>query len=339
MKEPLVVVLGDYADEEAVQALAEHKCRLISVTTDKMQTIPAMDPVALLVWHTVLLDGDFLEQFKSLKLVVRMGVGVDNIDIEAAGKLGIAVCNTAGYGTEEVADSTMTHILNLYRRTFHWVEWSHSNEKLRNARHTKETAGGITRIRGQKMGIIGLGCIGSAVSQRAKAFGFNVSFYDPYLHDDIEKDHGIRRHGALKDLLSESDIITLHCNLVEDNNHLLNADTIALMKPGSRIVNVARGGLIDEKALVAALKSGHISCAALDVHEVEPYVHDKSPFADCPNVYCTPHIAWFSDESLGDIWRMAVTATKCAITSGSEPKEVANCVNLHTLVPSAGRWH
>ncbi|VEN37361.1 unnamed protein product [Callosobruchus maculatus] len=230
------------------------------------------EAVGALMWHTIILTKEDLEKFKTLRIIVRIGSGVDNIDVKAAGELGIAVCNVPGYGVEEVADTTMCLILNLYRRTY-WL-----------ANMVREAAAGCARIRGDTLGIVGLGRIGSAVALRAKAFGFNVIFYDPYLPDGIEKSLGLTRVYTLQDLLFQSDCVSLHCTLNEHNHHLINEYTIKQMRPGAFLVNTARGGLVDDDALAQALKQGRIRAAALDVHENEPYNVFSGPLKDAPNL-------------------------------------------------------
>lgn len=197
------------------------------------------------MWHTIILTKEDLEKFKALRIIVRIGSGVDNIDVKAAGELGIAVCNVPGYGVEEVADTTLCLILNLYRRTYWLANMVREGKKftgpeqvrdaaqvrldaLEQSSHANQTIDlkGCARIRGDTLGIVGLGRIGSAVALRAKAFGFNVSFYDPYLPDGIEKSLGLNRVYTLQELLFHSDCVSLHCTLNEHNHHLINEYTI-----------------------------------------------------------------------------------------------------------------
>ncbi|ETE64323.1 C-terminal-binding protein 1, partial [Ophiophagus hannah] len=189
------------------------------------------EAVGALMYHTITLTREDLEKFKALRIIVRIGSGFDNIDIKSAGDLGIAVCNVPAASVEETADSTMCHILNLYRRT----TWLH--QALREG----------TRVQSR---------VGQAVALRAKAFGFNVIFYDPYLSDGIERALGLQRVSTLQDLLFHSDCVTLHCSLNEHNHHLINDFTI-------------------KQALAQALKEGRIRGAALDVHESEPFRSQK----------------------------------------------------------------
>ncbi|KAI2654153.1 C-terminal-binding protein 2 [Labeo rohita] len=205
------------------------------------------EAVGAMMYHTITLTREDLEKFKALRIIIRIG---------------IAVCNIPSAAVEETADSTLCHILNLYRRN----TWLY--QAMRRS--------------------------GQAVAVRAKAFGFNVIFYDPYLQDGLERSLGVQRVYTLQDLLYQSDCVSLHCNLNEHNHHLINDFTIKQMRQGAFLVNTARGGLVDEKALAQALKEGRIRGAALDVHESEPFSFSQGPLKDAPNLICTPHTAWYS---------------------------------------------
>jgi len=287
------------------------------------------EAVGALMWHTITLTKEDLDKFKALRIIVRIGSGVDNVDIKAAGELGIAVCNVPGYGVEEVADTTLCLILNLYRRTFWLANMVKEGKKFQGPEQVREAAAGCARIRGDTLGIVGLGRVGTAVALRAKAFGFNVIFYDPYLPDGIEKSLGLTRVYTLQDLLFQSDCVSLHCTLNEHNHHLINDYTIKQMRPGAFLVNTARGGLVDENALASALKDGRIRAAALDVHENEPF----NVLADAPNLVCTPHAAWYSDASSTELREMAASEIRRAIV-GRIPDSLRNCVNKEYFVSS-----
>ncbi|CAH2097157.1 unnamed protein product [Euphydryas editha] len=293
------------------------------------------EAVGALMWHTIILTKEDLEKFKALRIIVRIGSGVDNIDVKAAGELGIAVCNVPGYGVEEVADTTMCLILNLYRRTYWLANMVREGKKFTGPEQVREAAAGCARIRGDTLGIVGLGRIGSAVALRAKAFGFNVIFYDPYLPDGIEKSLGLTRVYTLQDLLFQSDCVSLHCSLNEHNHHLINEFTIKQMRPGAFLVNTARGGLVDDEGLAAALKQGRIRAAALDVHENEPFnVFQQGPLKDAPNVLCTPHAAFYSDASAQELREMAASEIRRAIV-GRIPDCLRNCVNKDYFLAGA----
>jgi len=286
------------------------------------------EAVGALMWHTITLTKEDLEKFKALRIIVRIGSGVDNIDVKAAGELGIAVCNVPGYGVEEVADTTLCLILNLYRRTYWLANMVRDGKKFTGPEQiqVREAAQGCARIRGDTLGIVGLGRIGSAVALRAKAFGFNVIFYDPYLPDGIEKSLGVTRVYTLQDLLFQSDCVSLHCTLNEHNHHLINEYTLKQMRPGAFLVNTARGGLVDESALASALREGRIRSAALDVHENEPFNVFQGPLKDAPNLICTPHAAFYSDASCTELREMAASEIRRAIV-GRIPDSLRNCVN------------
>ncbi|XP_055872393.1 C-terminal-binding protein-like isoform X6 [Biomphalaria glabrata] len=294
------------------------------------------EAVGALMWHTITLTKEDLDKFKSLRVIIRIGSGYDNVDVKAAGEMGIAVCNVPGYGVEEVADSTLCLILNLYRRTYWLANMVREGKKINGPEQLRDAAQGSARIRGDTLGIVGLGRVGTAVAIRAKVFGFNVIFYDPYLADGIEKSLGITRVYTLQELLFQSDCVSLHCNLNEHNHHLINDYTIKQMRPGAFLINTARGGLVDEHALAAALKDGRIRAAALDVQENEPLVFANSPLKDCPNLICTPHSAFYSEQSVTELREMAAGEVRRAIL-GRIPDSLRNCVNKEYFTPTTSK--
>ncbi|NWR52405.1 CTBP2 protein, partial [Regulus satrapa] len=302
------------------------------------------EAVGAMMYHTITLTREDLEKFKALRVIVRIGSGYDNIDIKAAGELGIAVCNIPSAAVEETADSTVCHVLNLYRRNTWLYQALREGTRVQSVEQIREVASGAARIRGETLGLIGFGgetagLIGfgrtaQAVAVRAKAFGFNVIFYDPYLQDGIERSLGVQRVYTLQDLLYQSDCVSLHCNLNEHNHHLINDFTIKQMRQGAFLVNTARGGLVDEKALTQALKEGRIRGAALDVHESEPFSFAQGPLKDAPNLICTPHTAWYSEQASLEMREAAATEIRRAIT-GRIPESLRNCVNKEFFVTTA----
>ncbi|KAK1794167.1 hypothetical protein P4O66_011069, partial [Electrophorus voltai] len=292
------------------------------------------EAVGAMMYHTITLTREDLEKFKALRIIIRIGSGYDNIDIKAAGELGIAVCNIPSAAVEETADSTMCHILNLYRRNTWLYQALREGTRVQSVEHVREVASGAARIRGETLGLIGFGRSGQAVAVRAKVFGFNVIFYDPYLQDGMERSLGVQRVYTLQDLLYQSDCVSLHCNLNEHNHHLINDFTIKQMRQGAFLVNTARGGLVDEKALAQALKEGRIRGAALDVHEAEPFSFAHGPLKDTPNLICTPHTAWYSEQASLEMREAAATEIRRAIT-GRIPDSLRNCVNKEFFVSTA----
>ncbi|TNM98711.1 hypothetical protein fugu_013275 [Takifugu bimaculatus] len=273
---------------------------------------------------------------EGLRVIVRIGSGFDNVDIKAAAELGIAVCNVPAASVEETADTSLCLILNLYRR----VTWLHQalreGTRASSVEQIREVASGAARIRGETLGIIGLGRVGQAVALRAKAFGFGVIFYDPYLPDGVERSLGLQRMATLQDLLIHSDCVSLHCSLNEHNHHLINDFTIKQMRQGAFLVNTSRGGLVDEKALAQALKEGRIRGAALDVHETEPFSFSAGPLKDAPNLICTPHTSWYSEQASVEAREEAAREVRRAIT-GRIPDSLKNCVNKDYLM-AASQW-
>ncbi|XP_019124841.1 C-terminal-binding protein 2a isoform X1 [Larimichthys crocea] len=292
------------------------------------------EAVGAMMYHTITLTREDLEKFKALRIIIRIGSGYDNIDIKAAGELGIAVCNIPSAAVEETADSTLCHILNLYRRNTWLYQALREGTRVQSVEQIREVASGAARIRGETLGLIGFGRSGQAVAMRAKAFGFNVIFYDPYLQDGLERSLGVQRVYTLQDLLYQSDCVSLHCNLNEHNHHLINDFTIKQMRQGAFLVNSARGGLVDEKALAQALKEGRIRGAALDVHESEPFSFSQGPLKDAPNLICTPHTAWYSEQASLEMREAAATEIRRAIT-GRIPDSLRNCVNKEFFVTTA----
>uniref|UniRef100_A0A7N8X6A0 C-terminal-binding protein 2 n=1 Tax=Mastacembelus armatus TaxID=205130 RepID=A0A7N8X6A0_9TELE len=292
------------------------------------------EAVGAMMYHTITLTREDLEKFKALRIIIRIGSGYDNIDIKAAGELGIAVCNIPSAAVEETADSTLCHILNLYRRNTWLYQALREGTRVQSVEQIREVASGAARIRGETLGLIGFGRSGQAVAVRAKVFGFNVIFYDPYLQDGLERSLGVQRVYTLQDLLYQSDCVSLHCNLNEHNHHLINDFTIKQMRQGAFLVNTARGGLVDEKALAQALKEGRIRGAALDVHETEPFSFAQGPLKDAPNLICTPHTAWYSEQASLEMREAAATEIRRAIT-GRIPDSLRNCVNKEFFVTTA----
>jgi phosphoglycerate dehydrogenase-like enzyme len=240
-----------------------------------------------------LLSAQTLGRFKKLRTVVRMGVGFDNVDIEAARGLGIPVCNVPDYGTEEVADQALLLALALERKL------NPAMNAVRAGTWSWRPAAPVRRLRGQRFGIVGCGRIGTAAALRAKAFGFTVQFYDPYVSSGYEKAIGAERCQSLGQLLGTSDIVSLHCPLNHATHGLIGVEQMQQMKSGAFLVNTARGPLIPEQDLLTVLRTGHLGGVALDVIEREP---EHSPeLLTFPNVLLTPHISFYSEESLIDL--------------------------------------
>jgi D-3-phosphoglycerate dehydrogenase len=232
------------------------------------------------------------------KVIGRTGLGVDNIDVAAAAARGITVTYVPDYCLREVSDHAMALLLALARKV------TLSNKLVQSGRWELPPIVPLRRLEGQVLGLVGFGNIPRAVAPKAKAFGLKVLTYDPYVSKDVLASAGVEGVN-FDDLLGRSDFISVHAPLMPATRGLVNAAAFAKMKKGALIVNTARGPLIDEAALVAALESGHLGGAALDVVTTEPLAKD-SPLTGRDNVILTPHTAFYSVEALIEL------QTKCA---------------------------
>uniref|UniRef100_A0A8C9EPG2 C-terminal binding protein 1 n=1 Tax=Pavo cristatus TaxID=9049 RepID=A0A8C9EPG2_PAVCR len=274
------------------------------------------EAVGALMYHTITLTREDLEKFKALRIIVRIGSGFDNIDIKSAGDLGMTI-----------RDFVLRLILTV--RSKSWLVLPHGTRLLAVERR-RFTLRQQLHICSHHVCLVA-GRVGQAVALRAKAFGFSVIFYDPYLSDGMERALGLQRVSTLQDLLFHSDCVTLHCNLNEHNHHLINDFTIKQMRQGAFLVNTARGGLVDEKALAQALKEGRIRGAALDVHESEPFSFSQGPLKDAPNLICTPHAAWYSEQASIEMREEAAREIRRAITGTASPYHLLYCVFLFNI--------
>jgi D-3-phosphoglycerate dehydrogenase len=227
-------------------------------------------------------------------VVIRYGIGYDNVDIAAASRFGIRVCNVPDYGADTVADHTVALLLAGLRRVAGYSARIRSEGWIEPA--------SIGRIKGF-IGLVGTGRIGRSVAKRLRPFGFHILAADPLVGQAALEGTGIELV-TLDEVLEHSDAISLHAPLTEENHHLLDAHAFSRMRPGVVIVNTSRGPLIDESALAAALESGRVAAAGLDVHEVEPLPAGSSLRA-LPDVMLTPHAAFYSEASLANLQRLA----------------------------------
>lgn len=286
------VLAADFLDESSIESsvlgdIASLILRGASREEELAELLPEAD--AVLLFHDIPKFGEAsFARATRCKGVVRAGVGYNNIDLAAARRHGVIVCNVPDYGTEEVADHAILFLLALARRLVP------CHEAIRAGKWHYETAEGTPRLRGRTVGLIGCGRIGTATALRAKALGLDVVFYDPHLRQGMDKALGIRRAHRLEELLEQSHFVSLHCYLDEKSRHIINAQTIARMRPGAYLINTARGPCVDENALLDALDSGHLAGAALDVVEREPL--DFPRLRDHPRILFTPHSAFYSVE-------------------------------------------
>lgn len=232
---------------------------------------------------------EVIASLRRCRAIGRYGIGVDNIDVRAATERKIAVINVPSYCEEEVSDHVMAFLLAWARRIAHYAQ------EARQGVWDWKTGRPIHRLRGQTLGLLGFGKIARAVARKAKAFGLRVIAHDPYVPDEAFAEAGVEKVG-LDELLAQSDFLSVHVPLTESTRHLLNRETLAKMKTTACLINTARGGVIDEKALIEALQGGKLAGACLDVTDPEPPLPDN-PLLKMPQVLISPHVAWYSEES------------------------------------------
>jgi D-3-phosphoglycerate dehydrogenase len=233
-----------------------------------------------------------IEAWPACKLIVRYGIGYDNIDVRAAEDAGIAVCNVPSYCLDEVADHTCALLLAGLRKILAF------DRSIRKGDwNVEKVARPMPRFSDSVLGLVGFGRIGARVAERMKPFGFQIMAYDPYLSEERAEQVGITKADTLELLLSRADAVCLHSPLTEETTHIINETSLKVMKPTAWLVNTSRGALIDTHALAIALRCGTIGGAAIDVFEQEPLPADH-PLRECENVILTPHAAYYSDSAL-----------------------------------------
>ena len=290
------------------------------------------DADAILCWHEVPITAEVIRRLAKCRQIVRCGVGFDHIDLKAAGEAGIPVCNVPDYGTSEVADHAIALLLSFTRG----ITAAHNALKSDTVKGWAYTTSPTTRrMRGSRFGIVGLGRIGTATALRAKAFGYDVVAYDPYLSNGQEIAVGVKRLTSLDELLSTSDVVSLHAPLTPETRGIIGRAQLKRMKRGSILINTARGPLIDTDALADALKQELIDAAGIDVlPEEPPSSGGRLVEAFAKNVpwvrnrlILTPHSAWSSAASQADARTKAIETCLDYLDGG----RLRNCVNAEFL--------
>jgi D-3-phosphoglycerate dehydrogenase / 2-oxoglutarate reductase len=290
------------------------------LTHDKLPDgLPAAlaDADALVVRSAVQVDDALMEHAPRLRVVGRAGVGVDNIDAEAATRRGVVVMNTPGANAVAVAELTIGLMLALARKL------PVANSTMHAGKWEKKSLQGA-ELRGKTLGILGLGRIGLEVAKRARGFGLEIIGSDPFVSSAVARENGITLL-PIDELFTKADYLTLHVGLTPQTAGVINAKTLATMKKGARIINCARGELVDDAALATALKSGQVAGAALDVFTEEP--PKNSPFAGLDNVILTPHIAGSTAEAQEAVGVQIAMQVREYLKLGV----VQNAVNLPSL--------
>lgn len=254
------------------------------------------------------IDRIILEGLPKVRLVIRWGIGFEQIDLDAATGLGIAVANAPTYGTEDVAEHALALLLALERRIVSF------DGDMRIGGWTTPEAGSIRRLRGRTVGLLGVGRIGAAFARRAKGIGLNVIGHDAYRSGDDFAGSGVEPV-TLDELAGRSDYVSIHVPHTVETNGMVDAGFISRMKEGAYLINTSRGKVVNEADLVEALRAGNIGGAGLDVFETEP-LPTESPLRGLPNVILTPHYAGYSTESWADLREEMCRTTIDFLTTG-----------------------
>lgn len=274
----------------------------------------ARDAQGLIVQYGQI-TAEVLAALPELRVVSRYGVGVDTVDVEAATRHGVAVCNVPDYGTEAVSDHAITLALSVLR------DVTGLDRRLRQGQPSLAPAQPIFQLRGRRFGVIGAGAIGMATARKAAGLGFEVVLCDPRLSPGETTGDGWAVV-SFEELLASSQVVSLHLPLIEQTHHLIDADALATMRPDAILINTARGGVVDTDALVEALKAGRIFGAGLDVLEEEPLAAGH-PLTRFERVILTPHAGFYTEESYAEL--KARTAQNAVdVVAGRRPRNILN---------------
>ena len=325
---------GRSAELDIERAVTGQDATFINPRKDRFEAVEpsAWESCDGIIVRFVPIDAKVIPHLKRTRIVVRNGVGFDVVDLKACGDAGIAVCNVPDYGTTEVADSALAMMLTFARGT-----------AALDAALRADLKGGWThvhnvtarRLRGACYGVIGLGRIGTASALRARAFGMQVAFYDPFLPNGAELGFGFTRARTLAELLALADVVTIHAPLTGETRAMINAQAVAAMKPGAYLINTARGPICDTAALRDGLKSGKLAAVGLDVLPNEPASPDDPLVAAWQSnepwvrgrLLLNPHAAFFSPDAFADLRRKAIETAYYYLRDGT----LANCVNAEFL--------
>jgi len=315
------ILIADSVDESVVNILkSDPTWTVVNLPKTKGKVEDEIrDADALLVRSATKVTAELMDKAKSLRVIGRAGVGVDNVDLDAATRKGVLVMNTPGGNAISVAEHTMTMLLAMAHPV------AQADASMKSGKWDKKKFTG-SELRDKTLGLIGLGTIGTEVARLAQAHKMKVIAFDPYVSTVLATEQNIRLV-PLEELLKTSDFISLHSSLTPETRHLINAQTLALTKKGVRIANCARGELVDEAALLAALESGHVAGAGLDVFEAEPPADPR--LVQHPGVIATPHIAGSTEEAQKVVGTRIAEQLRDYLTTGA----VKNAVNMPSISP------
>lgn len=318
MNAPLIAVADSVFPslEPAQQVLAglQAKLELAAEATPEAILAVARQADALLVTYAKI-NGDMIRQLERCRIIARFGIGIDNIDLEAATQAGIMVTYVPDYCVDEVSDHAIALLLALARKI------TLANQGVQAGRWEMPAVVPLRRLRGRTLGLVGFGKIPQLLAPKAQAFGLKVITFDPYVPAELTASLGVEQV-TFAQLLQNSDYISIHAPLTPQTQHLFNAEAFQQMKPEALLINTARGPLVDVEALAVALAEGWLAGAALDVLPVEPPPADF-PLLGRDNVILTPHTAFYSEEALLDLQTKAAQDVASVLT-GARPKYPVN---------------
>jgi D-3-phosphoglycerate dehydrogenase len=297
---------------QVLSSIGAELCMADSPTPEGIVAAAASSDALLVTYAKI--TADMIQAMPKCRVISRVGIGVDNVDIPAATIAGIIVTKVPDYCIDEVSDHAMALLLAIVRKI------PSSSARTHGGRWEMKAVVPIHRLRDSVLGLAGFGRIPQLVVPKAKAFGMKVLAYDPFVPEDVFRRAGVERV-ELAQLLATSDYVSVHTPLTPETKHLFNRDTFARMKRGAYIVNTARGPIIDEAALAEALDSGQIAGAALDVMTQEP--PPASPLFGRDNVIITPHTSFYSEESLVEL-QVKAAQEVVAVLSGKSPRNPVN---------------
>lgn len=307
------IIISEFMDVDAVNDMSRdyhvHYDPELVDHTDELKSRLA-NARALVVRNRTRVTAELLDAAPHLEVVGRLGVGLDNIDLKACEQRNITVCPATGANDAAVAEWVIVCVMALLRGAFAFRSQMLDGQWPRNQAMGREAAG-------KTLGLVGFGQIARETAKRARALGLLVAAYDPFVSVDDPCWEGCARVEALHELLGMSDAISLHVPLNHATHHLIDGEAIAGMKRGAVLINAARGGVVDEKAMADAMTSGHLAGAALDVYETEPLTREAAKqLADLPNLILTPHIGGVTIESNQRVSRVTMDNVRRVLEGG-----------------------
>lgn len=316
------VLIADVFDEAGVAELTRLGCNVVVDPKLKDESLRRMVKelrAEVLIVRSTRVTGDIIKAAPALKLIIRAGSGTDNIDLAAAADLGVRVCNCPGTNSVAVAELTLGLMIALDRQIVD------ETDDLRHGLWRKQEYSKARGLKGRTLGIVGLGRIGYEVAKRAKAFEMNLIYSDVVPNEQAETELGLGKV-EFEEVLAKADFVTVHVPGGADTRHLIGARELAMMKPTAFLLNCARGGIVDEKALAEAIQAGKLAGAAMDVYEIEPAANEKAfkdPIPKVPHVYGTHHIGASTEQAQSAVAEEAIRIVRTYKQRG----EFLHCVN------------